>query len=83
MSDFHVADTQYHNDCMYTFRSHQNIQATLNTDRTTFVDEAFYLVLVDLHEDLAHVWNSVEVHDLYKYITYWDLSRLVVIQCYL
>ena len=67
LSDLHAADGQYHCDCYNSFMNHSNVSSTrTNVDQDDDdTDNACIALVGDMTEDKAHVWNSVEVEELY------------------
>lgn len=61
---------------MVKFQSPRNIQTSMNADTNyKTIDEVFEVVIGDLHNDPAYIWNSAELHDLYVSYNGVFLSR--------
>ena len=43
-------------------------------------DEAFMCVVDDLREDLSRIWNSIEIHNFYKFYKGESLTRRQLIK---
>ena len=67
VSDLHAADTQYHQDCMSSFRGLRNVKSSIALENEMPQVAAFMCVVGDLIEDLSRIWNSIEVHNMYKF----------------
>ena len=80
VSDLHAADTQYHKDCMSSFRGPRNVKSSAAQENEMSQDEAFMCVVDDLREDLSRIWNSIEVHNLYKFYKGKSLTRRQLIK---
>ena len=80
VSDLHAADAQYHKDCMSSFRGPRNVKACVAQKNEMPQDEAFMCVVGDLREDLSRIWNSIEVHNLYKFYNGESLTRRQLIK---
>ena len=67
LSDLYAADGHYHRDCYKSFMGHRNVStARTNVEQDDDdTDNAFIALVGDVTEDKAHVWNSVEVEELY------------------
>ena len=76
VSDLHAADAQYHKDCLAKFKSNFGPSQT-NVDSN---DDAFQQVVDCMLRDTTHIWNSVEIEDLYKSHEGKVLSRRLLIQ---
>ena len=80
VSDSHAADTQYHKDCMLSFRGPRNVKSSVAQENEMPRDEAFMCVVGDLREDLSRIWNSIEAHNLYKFYKGESLARRQLIK---
>ena len=67
VSDLHAADGQYHDDCYKQFTNHKNVQAAVNsaTNVGEAGDSAFDALVEDMSVNKSHVWNSLEIQDIY------------------
>ena len=83
VSDLHAADAQYHLDCYNAFMSPKSIQASHNTSKTStdVVDTAFLQVVEEMERDKGHIWNSVELVDIYTSFDGDRLSRRHLVDC--
>ena len=83
VSDLHAADAQYHLDCYSAFMSPRSIQASHNTSKTStdVVDTAFLQVVEEMERDKGHIWNSVELLDIYTSLGGDRLSRRHLVDC--
>ena len=52
---------------MSSFRGPRNVKSSVAQENELPQDEAFMCVVGDLREDLSRIWNSIEVHNLYKF----------------
>ena len=80
VSDLHAADTQYHKDCMSSFRCPRNVKSSVAQENEMPLDEDFMCVVGDLREDLSRIWNSIEVHNLYTFYKVESLTRQQLIK---
>ena len=80
VSDLHAAGTQYHKDSMSSFRHPRNIKSSVAQKNEMTQDKAFMCVVGDLREVLSRIWNSIEVHNLYKFYKGESLTRRQLIR---
>ena len=76
MSDLHAADAQYHKDCLSSFTSNK----PASSQSTACVDHAFNAVVESMLSNKNHVWNSVEVEELYQAHGGQDHSRRTLME---
>ena len=80
VSDLHAADAQYLKDGMSSFRGPRNVKSSVAHTKEMLQEEAFMCVVGDLREDLSRIWNSIEVHNLYKFYKGESLTRRQLIK---
>ena len=64
ISDLHAADARYHVQCKAKFMT--NMPGSKPKTKITDDDKALITVLTRMEDDKSHIWNSVELFDLYK-----------------
>ena len=76
ISDLHAADARYHVTCRYSFTGLRAVETAPHSKTTSkSVDAAFNSLIQTVKEDLARVWNSVELFNLYVEYGGNNLSR--------
>ena len=69
MSDLHAADGRYHVDCMSKFMNKRSVKYAHACSFYTTQDEldnGFCELIAVVSENLSHIWNSVELFQLYQ-----------------
>ena len=69
LSDLHAGDAQYHEDCFKKLTSKRNISASVCASvkvKLSPADLAFDHIAAKLSDDYTRLWNSVEIHELYR-----------------
>ena len=75
LSDLHVADAQYHRDCLEKFKSNAS-QSQFENDSE---DPAFVKVIDSMLTDKSRVWNTAELEEEYNSCGGQLLSRRMLI----
>ena len=82
VSDLHAADSQYHLDSYNSFMSPRAIEAATKRKNTSAdADTAFLQVVEEMEQDKGHLWNSVDLHDMYNSFGGDKLSRRNLVEC--
>jgi len=65
VSDLHVADARYHDDCRKIFISPRSVTAESRTMATEDLDPAITATIMTMKADMAIICNSSKVYDVY------------------